>query len=316
MAFLLTFLFGHMLKLVVAAIAAIAAGAIQAAEPAARNIAAEFVTVYDATASLPMPARVAAMRESLMAQYPEFYSRRKPANLDKHVQRAVEEFPKIRSAYLDKAQKFGATLDQHMKTFNASFPHYQNTTPITLVHSLGEMDGGPRELNGKVHLVFGADMMAELNPDGNAAPLFHHELFHIMHQQNFSCETQPVWAALWGEGLAVYASQVLNPRANEKELLLDSPQGMAEATRAKLPAAWAHALSVLDNTDDKVALEMFTMSGKDATLPVRRGYYLGYLVANEAGKTRSLAELAALDCKQARALVTDTVRKLTKEAKS
>lgn len=286
------------------------------AAPAARNIASEFVALYDATASLPMPARVTAMRESLMAQYPEFYSRRKPAVLDKHVQRAIEDFPKIRSAYLDKAQKFGATLDQHMKTFNANFPSYQNTTPITLVHSLGEMDGGPRELNGKVHLVFGADMMAELNPDGNAAPLFHHELFHIMHQQRFSCDTQPVWAALWGEGLAVYASEVMNPRASEKELLLDFPQGMANATRAKLPAAWAHALSKLDSTDDKVALEMFTMSDKDASLPVRRGYYLGYLVAKEAGKTRGLSELAALDCHQARTLVAETVRKLAKEAKS
>lgn len=284
--------------------------------PAARNFASEFVKVYDATEQLPMPERVAAMRESMMGQYPEFYSRRKPAQLDKRVQEAIAGFPSIRTAYLEKSGKFGAALDQHMKTFNATFPSYQNTTPIALVHSLGEMDGGPRELNGKVHLIFGADMMAELNPDGNAAPLFHHELFHIMHQQKFSCETSPVWAALWGEGLAVYVSEVMNPGANEKELLLDFPIGMAKQTRAQLPQSWAHALSVLDSTDEKVAVEMFTMSAKGAKLPVRRGYYLGYLVAKEAGKTRGLDELAALDCKQAGALVRATVRKLAKQSKT
>lgn len=300
----------------IALVAALAAGAAHCADAPVRNLAPEFAKVYDATAQLPMPERVSAMRESLMSQYTEFYSRRKPADLDKRVQRAIDEFPQIRNAYGEKAGKFGAALDAHMKTFNATFPNYRNTVPIYLVHSLGEMDGGPRELNGKVHLIFGADMMASLNPDGNAAPLFHHELFHIMHRQKFACDTQPVWAALWGEGLAVYASEVMNPGANEKELLLDYPQGMAIDTRARLPAAWANALSVLDSTDEKVAVEMFTMSGKDASLPVRRGYYLGYLVAKEAGKTRGLAELAALDCKQAGELVHEIVRKLAKEPKT
>jgi len=303
-------------KIVVAAVAAFTVAGAQAADVQVRNIAPEFVKVYDATAALPMPERVRAMRESLMAQYPEFYGRRKPANMDKVVQMAIEGFPQVRTAYLDKAQKFGASLGQHMSTFSATFPSYQNTAPIVLVHSLGEMDGGPRELGGKVHLVFGADVMAALNPTGNAAPLFHHELFHLMHQKKFSCETSPVWAALWGEGLAVYASAVMNPGSNERELLLDVPNDMAAATRAQLPAAWAHVTTVFDSTDDKVAQELFTMSAKGATLPVRRGYYLGYLVAKEAGKTRDLAALSSLDCKQARELVEATVLKLAKESKS
>lgn len=303
-----------MRPLLLAALLATNAANVSAADtPAVRNIAPEFVTVYDASAQLPMPARVAAMRESLMALYPEFYGRRKPADTDKLVKMALEGFPKLRHDYLAKSQKFGAALDEHMRTFNATFPNYRNTVPITLVHSLGEMDGGPRELNGKVHLVFGADVMAALNPDGNAAPLFHHELFHLMHQKKFACDTEPVWAALWGEGLAVYVSHVMNPGANEKELLLDFPNGMARATRAQLSASWAHLDSVFDSTDEKVAQELFTMSAKGARLPVRRGYYLGYLVAQEAGKTRDLATLASLDCQQARELVQATVRKLSKE---
>lgn len=284
------------------------------AEPVVRNLAPDFVTAYDGTAQLPMEARVAAVRGLLMAEYPEFYGRRKPEELDKLVQNAIEGFPKIRTAYLDKAQKFGASLDQHMRTFNAAFPSYRNTTPITLVHSLGEMDGGPRELNGKLHLVFGADVMAAVNPDGNAAPLFHHELFHLLHRQKFTCETDAVWEALWGEGLAVYVSEVMNPGATDNELLLDFPKGMAANTRAALPAAWAQLQPVLDSADKKLVRELFTTSAKGSTLPVRRGYYLGYLVAKEAGKTRDLAALAALDCKQTRVLVGETVSKLANES--
>lgn len=279
-----------------------------------RNFAPEFVTVYDSTAQLPAPARVAAMRDLLMAEYPEFYSRHKPEQLDKLVQKSLDSFPKIRTAYIEKSQKFGASLDQHMRTFGAAFPDYRNSTPITLVHSLGEMDGGPRELNGKVHLVFGADVMAATNPDGDAAPLFHHELFHLLHRQKFDCGTKAVWTALLGEGLAVYVSRTMNPGASENELLLDFPKGMAANTRAMLPAAWAQLQTVLDNTDDEVAMELFSTKAKDTTLPLRRGYYLGYLVATEAGKTRDMATLAALDCKQVRELVGETVRKLAKES--
>jgi hypothetical protein len=304
-----------MIRHLLLAAAVILGGPSFAAELApVRNIAPEFVAVYDSTAQLPMQERVAAMRSSLMAAYPEFYSRRKPEQLDKLVQRAIEGFPRIRNAYLEKSEKFGAALDQHMRTFSLAFPNYRNSTPITLVHSLGEMDGGPRELNGKVHLVFGADVMAAINPDGNSAPLFHHELFHLLHRQKFACDTDTMWEPLWGEGLAVYVSEVMNPGANENELLLDFPKGMAANTRALLPAAWAQLVNVLDSTDENLGKELFTTSAKGTSLPVRRGYYLGYLVAKEAGKTRDLATLAALDCKQAGALVHETVRKLAKES--
>jgi len=301
-------------RLLLAAAAVASAHAFAADTAPVRNFAPEFVKIYDATEQQAMPARVAAVRSLLMAEYPEFYIRRKPEQLDQLVRKAIEGFPAIRSAYVDKAQKFGASLDQHLATFHSAFPEYQNTTPITLVHSLGEMDGGPRELNGKVHLVFGADVMAATNPTGNAAPLFHHELFHLLHRQKFACDTDGMWEPLWGEGLAVYVSEVINPGASEQELLLDAPKGMAANTRAALPAAWKQMQASLDSTDEALAGELFTMSAKGSALPVRRGYYLGYLVAKEAGKTRDLATLAALDCKQVRVLVGEIVGKLAKES--
>jgi hypothetical protein len=305
-----------MRKFAAAAITAFAASAGHATEPVVRNLAPQFAATYDATAQLPPTERVAAMKQVLVAQYPEFYGRGTPQQQDARIARAIENFPKLRTAYLDKAQKFGGALQQHMATFNASFPQFRLTVPTALVHSLGEMDGGTRELgpNGELHLIFGADLMAALNPDGNAAPLFHHELFHVLHAQHFSCDERSIWSNLWREGLAVHVSEIMNPGANGMDLLLEYPKGMPAATRAQLPAAWAHLASVLDSTDNQLYGEMFMTSSKTGnTLPTRRGYYLGYLVAREAGKTRDLAALANLGCKETRALVEATIAKLSKE---
>jgi len=45
-------------------------------------------------------------------------------------------------------------------------------------------------------------------------------------------------------------------------------------------------------------------------LPARRGYYLGYLVTEEAARTCNLSALASLDCEQARETVQNAVQSL------
>jgi hypothetical protein len=291
-----------------------AAGATDSAAPLARNFTSEFISSWDATRDQPMPQRVAAMKRTLMPLYPEFYGRGTAEEQDAKIALAIERFPSIRTAYVDKSEKFGGALQQHLKTFNVAFPKFRLTAPTSVLHSLGEMDGGTRTLGGKEHLIFGADVIARTNPDGDPAALFHHELFHVLHQERFQCEAGAVWEGLWREGLAVYVSHVLNPKANDTELLLNHPRGMVATVRANLPAAWAELQTSLDSSEQRINQELFTTSIKDTAMPMRRGYYLGYLVAQEAAKTRDLPTLAALDCMQARELVGVTVSRLAKEA--
>lgn len=309
-----------MRKIVLSAIASLAIGVApahaqaQATGQGVRNLAPAFTAEYDASAQLPMPERVAAMKKVLMGLYPEFYGRKAPAEQDAAIEQAIKTFPKLRAAYTDKAEKFGGALQQHMATYNKTFPDFRLTVPTSVLHSLYEMDGGTRELNGKLHLIFGADMLAYVNPKGDPAPLFHHELFHVMHAERLECEEGKVWRQLWFEGLATYVSHALNPGASENDLLLTFPDGMAAKTRAQLPQAWAHLSGVLDSTDKAVYGELFmSNSGKPATLPHRRGYYLGYLIAKDAAQTYSLQELAALNCQQVRGLVETTIGKLSKK---
>ena len=55
----------------------------------------------------------------------------------------------------------------------------------------------------------------------------------------------------------------------------------------------------------------FTGSGSPPEgLPVRAGYYAGYLVAADLGRTRSLVELASLSASDAAPLVLESLKRL------
>lgn len=303
-----------MQKILVSAAATLAMSTAHATGAEIRNLAPAFTAAYDASAQLSMPERVAAMKKVLLAQYPEFYGQGTPEKQDAAIAHAIETFPKLRAAYTEKAEKFGGAMQQNLATYNKTFPDFRLTVPTSVVHSLYEMDGGTRELNGKLHLIFGADMLAYVNPKGNAAPLFHHELFHVMHAERFDCGEGKVWPQLWFEGLATYVSHAMNPGASENDLLLTFPNNMAANTREKLPQAWRQLAGVLDSSEPAVYGELFMSSaGAPTELPRRRGYYLGYLIAQDAAKTRDLPALAAMNCQQVRGLVESTIQKFSKQ---
>jgi hypothetical protein len=281
-----------------------------AQDAAVRNIAGDFARTWDATRDLPMTQRVAAFKKQVASQYPEFYAASRAggeAKFDARIAREIEQFGSIRAVYLDKVKNFGDAMPRHVASFRAAFPDFRLTTPTWLLHSLHEMDGGTRDFAGHTDLIFGADMMAVLHAKDDLTPLFHHELFHVYHEPRFACGTEAVWKNLWEEGLAVYVSQVLNPKATHSELLLDFPHGMPDATEARLAAAWTQLAGVLENTDPALYGELFSTSKSDNPLPPRRGYYLGYLVAKEAGKSHDVGTLAHMSCEQVHALVSDIV---------
>jgi hypothetical protein len=105
--------------------------------------------------------------------------------------------------------------------------------------------------------------MVRYHGKGNESAFFHHELFHTYHEPVLeACEGDdaPIWVSLWTEGLATYVSKAMNPQANDVELLLDFPSGMAERTRKVLPASFAHLEKVLDKTDRSIYVGLFNGS--------------------------------------------------------
>lgn len=293
-----------------------ALAAAPAEKPHLHNSAMVFTQFWDANKDKPAAEQVAAFKAQVAPVFPGFYSAARfkgqtAAQYDERIENAITEFPAIRADYVKKAQQFNAELPKYTVRFKAEFPDMQPPEDIYVLHSLGEMDGGFRTIDGKASMIFGVDAMAKFHRGDNESAFFDHELFHLYHQQAApDCGDAGIWYNLWNEGLAVYVSKVMNPGASEKEMLLDVPEGMPAQTRAMLPQALAQLESVLDKTDAATFADLFSRRGESGTLPKRRGYYLGYLVAKEAGKTRDLRELAKLDCGQVKAIVFSAVQKL------
>ena len=287
-----------------------------------RSLAREFVTFWDGTQGMPDPERVQAFKTQVGAKFPEFYGveryagSRTPAEHDEIIRSNIAAFGKVRQAYLDKAQQFDAELPRHIASFNVVFPDFKPVVTTYFLHSLGEMDGGTRVFKGRSYLIFGADGMVRYHGTGSEAPFFHHELFHTHHNvQAADCDDSVLWQRLWIEGLATYVSKVLNPQASDQELLIDFPKGSAERVRGGIYANMAQLEQVLDSPDEHQLASLFYMNGASVDgLPPRRGYMLGYLIAEEMGKSRTPTQLAKLSCADAKLHIRAAIATLKQRA--
>ncbi len=289
-----------------------------------RNIATDWLTFWDATRGQPTPERVAVFKRDVASKFPAFYAASRfsdagdPAKQVARIAREIERFAPIRDAYAAKVAGFAAASARNNASFLRAFPDFRPTAPVWLLHGLGEMDGGTRELGGTSYLIFAADGMVRFHGKDfrSESAFFHHELFHLYHEPRLGpCEA--VWCSLWIEGLATHVAKVLNPDANEAELLLNLPDDMAAATRGKLLVSLQALKPVLMSKDEGVYSELFQNGegGAASGLPKRRGYYLGYLVAQEIGRTHSLRAMATMPAAQAKPLVDAAIDRLIARAR-
>ena len=273
----------------------------------------DFAAFYDRTATLDRDARIRAFYAQMAPLIPGFYESIRqvaPAtDPDRYLIAALADYPTNRHDIDLTRQRFAALFGPARRSFEAAFGSLPGTPPIYLVHSLGTMDGGTRDLADGSHLVFGADMIARLHLRHDMQPFFHHELFHVLHARRFTgCEQ--IWCGLWEEGLAVYVAHVLNPRATDEELLLTQPGPLRPAVEAHRQEAICATRSRLDSTNSADRRAFFSSGRLSETLPPRFGYYVGYLVAQEIGRTHSLRQLAVMTQDQARPLVDRALARL------
>ncbi|MEI6641725.1 MAG: hypothetical protein WCL10_06775 [Novosphingobium sp.] len=266
------------------------------------DLTGDYTRFYHASIGQPPANRAAAFRKLMAEKFPGFFTETRhgatAAQYDALVIKALEAFPKIETRFTARAAALGPALAAAIGDFRRTFPDAGPLPPTYLVHSLGEMDGGTREIGGKTVLVFGADMIAQLHrEDANERPFFEHELFHTYHEPRFG-DCKPIWCALWEEGLATFVADKLNPGAKDDELLL--PMAMRRQIDAKLAEA---ACAVLQRAMSEKPGDYSALFNSDRNLPglpQRAGYYVGYLVAKSLAEGRSLPELAQWDQAAAR----------------
>lgn len=267
------------------------------------DLTGKFDTVASETANLDDAAQVAAFEKAMDGAADGFYARsRKPDRYDSRVLKNLAAYPEQRAGILDVSRQFSMLLGPARKSFEATFGRVESAQPVYLLHSLGEMDGGTRDLNGKDTLIFGADVIAKIHAGHDMTPFFHHELFHVWHEPRFG-ECEPLWCSLWEEGLATYVAGKLNPGAGDAALLLDIPAPIRPPVDANRTAAVCAVKPLLDSTKEEEYASLFYGSSHLPDFPARMGYYIGYLVAADLGQTRSLAELGALKPAEVRPLI-------------
>ena len=271
------------------------------------DLSSDYTRFFDRTAPLQERDRVAAFKADFVPLFPAFYGKARypqqtQERFDARIAKSLAGFAAIRERYTQTAQAFQAMLDPALEAFQHRFPDLRALPPVYLLHSLGEMDGGTRMFDGKLLLIFGADVMAKVHDFSDERPFLHHELFHVYHQQFFpGCEE--IWCGLWTEGLAVYAAQQLNPQSSDSQLLLTQPEPLRAQIDARLRDSVCAVSERLASKSESDWEALFSFKRLNAAMPPRAGYYIGYLTARQAGKTRSLSDLAHLSQGEARAIV-------------
>jgi hypothetical protein len=280
------------------------------------DLTRHFARFHDETAGVEEAARVARFRKQMDALLPGFYTPRfgaTDAQYNARVARALEDFADLRPKYEQVQRDFPAAFDAGIQHFRKEFPGFSSPLPIYLLHSLGEMDGGTRELGGKVYLIFGADVIAQVHEPGELTPFLAHEMFHVENGKYFK-DCEQVWCALWAEGLATYAAKVMNPGASDKQLLLTVPKPIRAAVDANWPAALCFTRARLFSKESADVEALFVGGSGAKEFPERFGYYVGLRIIEELGGEYKLPELARMPQERARATLTAGIDRLIQKA--
>ena len=268
----------------------------------------DFDRVWQQTSALPEDKKPAAFTAAFDKILSGFYDARRvkdfiPAERYRElIEKALKEYPDKRNGIQRVSRDFRSLVAPAQEQFEHEFGPMTGYPSVLLVHSLGEFDGGTRELADGEHLMFGADVIDRLYQTTPIKPFVQHELFHLLHGRTFSsCEA--VYCSLWREGLATYVAARLNPGASDAALLLTIPAPIRPAVEANKTKAVCAVRQRLGSEKPEDYAPLFYGNKQLPGLPGRMGYYIGYLVAQDLGRTRDLKQLAALKPAEVRALL-------------
>jgi hypothetical protein len=286
----------------------------RADSPPARytDLTADFARFVDDTTGMDDAARVAAFKSRMNALLPGFYVPRfgvTPERYDARITAALADFSRLRPRYELLQRDFPAAFETGIRHFRRDFPGFMPDVPVYLLHSLGEMDGGTRELGGRTYLIFGADVIAQIHEPRDLTPFLDHELFHVEHHRNFP-DCDEVWCPLWAEGLATFAAKTMNPGADDRQLLLTFPRPIRAAVDSTWPRALCITRAKLSSTAPADMDALFVGGAAAQEFPDRFGYYVGLRIAEEAGSRFKLPALAQMPPAQARATLTAAIERL------
>jgi len=288
-----------------------------APEPRPVDLMPAFWAAYDGGLGRPLAERVQRLAAGFFDPHLADYRTAGIAKRLANVAPWLPEFDAVAADVRAVHARFVRDYAGRMATFRRALPDFDAAAaPVTLMPSLFGFDGHLEPDGKAVPLFFGLDGIVRFHgADANLDVLFTHELFHCYQAQKNPAlmldPKAPVFASLWQEGVATYASEQLNPGAGLLHVLLDD-KPVAEADRATLRRVAAALLEHLDATDAGMQEAFFGM-GYAGSWPARSGYHVGLLLARRVGATTTLPRMAALPTPEVRATLAKALRALQDE---
>jgi hypothetical protein len=269
-----------------------------------------FWAYWDAAKGLSRDEQVRLFQKRVMEAHPAVYGgvfAGVPKPVPQIVGESLDHMPAIEAGMRELSGRLSTELPRQIARFREAFPKFRCGTAVYFLYSAGAFDGATRSVSGKEALMFGLDVIARLKEP--LSPLFAHEFFHVYHAERVPKAPEAFYWNMWEEGLASYVSGKLNP--GEEGCCLPP----APPIDAVLPKILAGALERLDSEKPEDYRPYFLGGSNSPDIPQRAGYLIGYRIAVEAGKTRSLEELADLQPPEVRKLVESGLRRMQSERK-
>jgi hypothetical protein len=263
-----------------------------------------FWTAYDAHRAEAVPARTQALVDGFFGKHVDAYLQAGVKIRPEDVARWLPHFDGLATAARGVHQRFAHDYAGNLGRFRSVLADFDGrASPVTLMPSLMHFDAHLQPDGPRLPLFFGPDAIVYLHgADADLAVLFSHELFHCYQGQKNPAmcldPRAPVYASLWMEGTATWASECMNPGASPQAVLLNAE--LARATPSQLHAAAQAMLSALDAWDDATQSLFFSIGQHGDGWPPRAGYAVGLKIARRLGKAMSLPQMAALPAPRVR----------------
>jgi hypothetical protein len=267
------------------------------------NLMPPFWRFWDAAKDQAQSAQLLLFDQMVVGEYPEVYREAvfSPGSAESDLRARIANFLRGAPANIAAMRKLSdglqGALPLYLSGFHKAFPDFACQNSIYFLVSLGAFDGAVRTVRGEPALLFGVDVIARIHPQDELGAFFDHELFHMYHRQitgGSGGMGDPLYRALWEEGLATWVSGALNPQVSESAIL-GQPEDLAERAEPLLPQIARELLQNMDSTSPDLYAAFFLGNSARHDLPPRSGYYVGFLIARELAQNHSLQQLAQMN---------------------
>jgi len=265
-----------------------------------RNLMVDFWAFQDEVPTLKKADRILRrFREQIIDPNRDIYSKGEfrdaitDAGIASYLREVGSDLPQMRSM----SANLELRTREVVARFKQQFPRFDGRVTIVYLPSLHSFDAQYTRILDQPTLLFGLDAIARFRGrDVDFDVLLAHELFHAHHaRMNASLYREAptaLYARIWMEGLAAYASELVNPQASSLQIIGDTGAPIDRSPALVGPLAEMIRVS-LDSVDPTDQVKFLTYTA-DTGVPRRSGDLVGYQIAKALSAKTTLSELIAL----------------------